>query len=82
MADEQTSTAPVLIAYDGSEHARAAMTHACRLFPGRPVIVASAWRTVADVVSASLIAVPASVAYEASAKMDDAARTQAQEVAE
>jgi nucleotide-binding universal stress UspA family protein len=38
-----TGTAPVLIAYDGSELARAAVRHAGELFPGRPAVVATVW---------------------------------------
>jgi nucleotide-binding universal stress UspA family protein len=36
-------TAPVLIAYDGSEVSRAAVRHAAELFAGRPAVVATVW---------------------------------------
>jgi nucleotide-binding universal stress UspA family protein len=36
-------TTPILIAYDGSELARAAVRHAGELFPGRPALVATVW---------------------------------------
>ncbi len=35
--------APVLIAYDGSEVARAAVRHAAELFAGRPTVLATVW---------------------------------------
>jgi nucleotide-binding universal stress UspA family protein len=35
--------APILIAYDGSELARAAVRHAAELFPGRRALVATVW---------------------------------------
>jgi nucleotide-binding universal stress UspA family protein len=36
-------TAPVLIAYDGSEVSRAAIRHAAALFPEWPAVVATVW---------------------------------------
>jgi nucleotide-binding universal stress UspA family protein len=36
-------TAPVLIAYDGSEVSRAAIRHAAALFPEWPTVVATVW---------------------------------------
>jgi len=36
-------TAPVLIAYDGSEVSRAAVRHAAELFAGRPALLATVW---------------------------------------
>ena len=35
--------APVLIGYDGSDVARAAVRHAAELFAGRPAVVATVW---------------------------------------
>ncbi len=35
--------APIVIAYDGSQAARAAVRRACELFPGRPALVLTAW---------------------------------------
>jgi nucleotide-binding universal stress UspA family protein len=74
--------APILIAFDGSEHARAAVAEAGRLFSGRQAMVATAWRSMQDVVGASLVALPAAVANEAGRKMDEAARKEALELAE
>jgi nucleotide-binding universal stress UspA family protein len=36
-------SAPVLIAYDGSEVSRAAVRHAAELFAGRPAVLATVW---------------------------------------
>ena len=35
--------APVLIAYDGSELAKAGLRHAAELFPGRRAVIATVW---------------------------------------
>ena len=35
--------APVLVAYDGSELARAAVRQAAELFAGRPAVLATVW---------------------------------------
>lgn len=79
MSDPQP---PIVIAYDGSDHSDAAVTAAGELFPGRPAVVVSAWRTAADAVPASLVAIPASVAHEAQVKMDATALDEAQALAD
>ena len=60
----------LLIAYDGSPGARAAVEAAGRLFPGHHAVVVSVWSSVADVVPASVIAIPPDVAREASDVLD------------
>jgi len=60
----------ILIAYDGSPGARHAVEAAGRIFPGRRAVVASVWSSVADVVPASVIAIPPDVAREASDLLD------------
>lgn len=62
--------APILIAYDGSAHARAAIAAAARLFPARSAIVVSGWRSIEATVPATLIAVPTGVARGAQVKID------------
>jgi nucleotide-binding universal stress UspA family protein len=47
-------TAPVLIAYDGSEVSRAAIRHAAELFPGRPAVLATVWEPGLAAVAMSL----------------------------
>jgi nucleotide-binding universal stress UspA family protein len=37
------AVAPILVAYDGSPQAQAALTRAAALFPGRPAVVATVW---------------------------------------
>jgi nucleotide-binding universal stress UspA family protein len=34
---------PILVAYDGSPEARAALARAAALFPGRPAVIATVW---------------------------------------
>lgn len=75
-------SAPTVIAYDGSDHARAAVERAAALLAGRPAVVVSVWRSVKDVVGAALIALPASVTHDAQEKMDTAERTAAQKLAD
>jgi len=38
-----SASAPVVIAYDGSDLSKAAVHHAAELFPGRPAVVATVW---------------------------------------
>jgi nucleotide-binding universal stress UspA family protein len=45
-ADEDIADGPVMIAYDGSDGARAAVTMAGRLFHGQPAVVVHAWRSI------------------------------------
>jgi nucleotide-binding universal stress UspA family protein len=82
MPTAETSPGPIVIAYDGSSQAQAAIAEAARLFPDHRAVVVSAWRSIADVVPAALIAVPASVAREGAVKMDDASRAEAQALAD
>lgn len=78
MSDE----GPVLIAYDGSVPARAAVHSAARLLGARQVIVVSVWSPVAEVVSASLLALPSDIAREAAAALDRESRSQAERLAQ
>lgn len=73
---------PVLIAYDGSEPARAAIERAGALFSGRVALVVSVWMSVADVASASLVALPAGVARDAADALDREAAGQAERLAD
>jgi nucleotide-binding universal stress UspA family protein len=68
---------PILIAYDGSDGAKAAVEAAGRLFPGRSATVVSVWRSVASVAPASLVAIPAAVATRAYEELDEEAEGQA-----
>lgn len=53
---------PTLLAYDGSEGAKAALQAATRLFPDRQLIVVSVGRSMAGVAPAGVIGLPAGVA--------------------
>jgi len=72
----------VLIAYDGSTPARAAIARAGALFSGRAGLVVSVWASVADAASASLVALPAGVARDAAATIDREAAAQAEQLAD
>lgn len=65
-----SSSKPILIAYDGSDGAKAAIEAAGRLFPGRAAQIISVWHSVASVASASLVAIPPNVAAAGSEQLD------------
>ena len=68
---------PILIAYDGSDGARAAIAAAGELFPGRRAVVLSVWHSAAAAAPASLIAIPAGVATRAYEQLDSESEQQA-----
>lgn len=68
---------PVLIAYDGSDHARAAVIRAGELFPGRPAIVVTMWRSVQEAAGAARAALPQGLIDDAVQKLDEATATEA-----
>jgi nucleotide-binding universal stress UspA family protein len=75
------SQGPVLFAYDGSAHARAAIERAASLLkPGRAV-VATAWTTFEDAAPAALLALPGHIVRDSVEMLDEANREQAQEIA-
>lgn len=78
MASNET----VLVAYDGSESSKAAISDAARLFAERPLLVLSVGRSMAAVASASVAGIPAGVAGEALARLDEEAQREADELAE
>jgi nucleotide-binding universal stress UspA family protein len=73
---------PILIAYDGSDGARAAIEAAGHLFPGRRAVVVSVWRSTAGAAAASLVALPAGVASRAYEELDKESERQASEHAD
>jgi nucleotide-binding universal stress UspA family protein len=75
------SAEPVLLAYDGSESAHAATQHAASLFPDRPLVVLSVARSVAATGSASIAGIPAGVAGDAIARLDEESQRQAEALA-
>jgi nucleotide-binding universal stress UspA family protein len=74
----------ILIAYDGSDDARAAVEHAGRLFPGQPVTVLTVWQRFIDTMARyGSGGISMVVDYEqVDAEAERAALTQAQEGAE
>jgi nucleotide-binding universal stress UspA family protein len=73
---------PTVVAYDGSDGARAAIAAVARLVPDRPAIVMSVWRSLAEAAPASLIAIPADVARESYERLDRGAEKQAADLSE
>lgn len=73
---------PMVVAYDGSDHASAAVDAAARLFPTHVAHIITVWESTAPGTPASLIALPAEVAREAYEKLDEASKRQATALAE
>ncbi len=66
----------ILIAYDGSDDAKAAITTAAQLFPGEPVTVVHAWQHFIDIMARSGSTAAVIVDYDA---VDTASETTAGE---
>src|SRR6476469_3904741 len=73
---------PILIAYDGSDGAKAAIEAAGRLFPGRAAEIVSVWHSLASAASASLVALPPNVAAGGSHELDRESEQKASTLAE
>jgi nucleotide-binding universal stress UspA family protein len=72
----------VLLAYDGSESAQAAIQQAANLFSDRPLLVLSVARSVAATGSASIAGLPAGVAGDAISRLNEEAQRQAEALAD
>jgi nucleotide-binding universal stress UspA family protein len=68
---------PILIAYDGSDGAKAAIAEAGKVLGGGEAVVVSVWQSVAAAAPASLLAIPAGVAHQAYEEFDREAEQQA-----
>jgi len=77
-----SSNDTVLLAYDGSESARAALDHVARLCPQRPLLVLSVVNSMAAAASASIAGIPAGVAGAALSRLDEEAQRHAEALAE
>jgi nucleotide-binding universal stress UspA family protein len=75
------SQSPVLFAYDGSEHARAAIERAGALFAGGPAVVATAWTSFEGAAPSALLAMPGDMVRESVDMLDSASRETAEELA-
>ena len=71
----------VLVAYDGSEGANATIDAAARLFANRALLVLSVSHSMAYAASAGVVAIPAGVAAEAAARLDEAAQQESESLA-
>jgi nucleotide-binding universal stress UspA family protein len=63
----------LLISYDGSEDARAAVREAGKLFPGRTAEVLTVWQSARGLAGGARAALPGAVVQEAMAALDEAA---------
>jgi nucleotide-binding universal stress UspA family protein len=72
---------PVLFAYDGSEHAKAAIEHAGAVLQHGRAVVATAWTTFEGAAPALLLAMPGDMVREGAQALDDAGRETAEGLA-
>jgi nucleotide-binding universal stress UspA family protein len=72
---------PVVIAYDGSEGAKAAIARAGTVLRGDPAVVATVWAPLRDEVPHMLLALPAGIAADAVDDIDTATRQHAEDLA-
>lgn len=80
--DEEPAPGPVLIGYDGSEQADAAIDAAGRLLSGRQALVQTVWRSCGEAAAGGVAGAPVGVVVEAVEKLDTEVRRRAQETAE
>lgn len=71
----------ILACYDGSEHAKAALDRAARLFPNAPVTILSIWEPFIEVMAASGFGAGFMPPYGETEELDAAMRKQATETA-
>jgi nucleotide-binding universal stress UspA family protein len=76
-----SDAAPILIAYDGSEHARAAIERAATLLRPRTAVVICVWAPISSAAAAATLGASASVAFAGAEKLDAAGRERAQQLA-
>jgi nucleotide-binding universal stress UspA family protein len=72
---------PVLLAYDGSEHAKAAIERAGAVLQHGPAVVATAWTTFEGAAPSALLALPGDMVREGARALDDAGRETAEGLA-
>ena len=71
----------VLIAYDGSDNAKAAIERAGAVLQHGPAVVATAWTSFEDAAPAALLALPGDMVREGTQTLDEANREEAEELA-
>src|SRR5918992_4373499 len=72
---------PVLIAYDGSAHAKAAIERAGAVLAPGPAVVATAWTSFEGAAPAALLALPGDIVRDSAGMLDDAGRDAAERLA-
>jgi nucleotide-binding universal stress UspA family protein len=72
---------PVLFAYDGSPHARAAIERAGSVLRPGPAVVATAWTSFEGAAPAALLAMPGDMVQGAAEDLDAAGREEAERLA-
>ena len=72
---------PVLIAFDGSSGARAAIVEAGRLFGGGPAVVLTVWQSAEAVAPAAVAGMPAGVVGRAARELDTLAAAEGDRLA-
>ncbi len=80
--EDEGATGPVILAYDGSEHARRAIESAAGLLEGREAIVQTVWTSYRVVVSAADIGIPAAMAKAGAERLDEELEARALRTAE
>jgi nucleotide-binding universal stress UspA family protein len=72
----------ILIAYDGSDDAKAALEHAGALFSGQPAIVVTVWEPFSDLLARTPASMAVAAGIEDTEEIDEASHASAQEQAE
>jgi nucleotide-binding universal stress UspA family protein len=80
--EDELAPGPILIGYDGSEHAGAAIDAAGRLLSVREALVQTVWRSCREAAAGGVAGAPVGVIVEAVEKLDTEVRRGAQRTAE
>ena len=78
----ETGGPPILVAYDGSDHARAAVERAASLLPARPTVVVCVWAPIVYTASSATLGAPGGVLMAGAQGLDEVARERAQQLAD
>jgi nucleotide-binding universal stress UspA family protein len=79
---EERPSGPVLIGYDGSEHADGAIEAACRLLAMRQVVLQAVWVSLRGVAAAGVAGAPADVVAKGADEIDQGLRAEAERLVE
>jgi nucleotide-binding universal stress UspA family protein len=78
----ETGGPPILVAYDGSDHARAAVERAASLLRARPTVVVCVWAPIVYTASSATLGAPGGVLMAGAQGLDEVARERAQQLAD